>query len=133
MLICNAGIMALPTPEQVYGIEKHFVVNHLGHFLLVNRLLEQVKAASQGRLVVVSSLGYQWAPPAGIEFDNLDGRRGYEPNKMYGQSKLANALFSLELARRLPIPCTLGSSTPTSAGISMRGNACCPSSSAGRS
>jgi NAD(P)-dependent dehydrogenase (short-subunit alcohol dehydrogenase family) len=101
MLICNAGIMAMPTPEQVYGIEKHFVVNHLGHFLLVNRLLEQVKAASQGRVVVVSSLGYQWAPPAGIEFDNLDGRRGYEPNKMYGQSKLANALFSLELARQL--------------------------------
>lgn len=101
MLICNAGIMALPKPEQVYGIEKHFVVNHLGHFLLVNRLLEQVKAAPQGRVVVVSSLGYQWAPPAGIEFDNLDGKRGYEPNKMYGQSKLANALFSLELARRL--------------------------------
>jgi NAD(P)-dependent dehydrogenase (short-subunit alcohol dehydrogenase family) len=101
MLICNAGIMALPKPEQVYGIEKHFVVNHLGHFLLVNRLLDQLKAASQGRVVVVSSLGYQWAPAAGIEFDNLDGMRGYEPNKMYGQSKLANALFSLELARRL--------------------------------
>lgn len=101
MLICNAGIMALPKPEQVYGIEKHFVVNHLGHFLLVNRLLDQLKAAPQGRVVVVSSLGYQWAPAAGIEFDNLDGRRGYEPNKMYGQSKLANGLFSLELARRL--------------------------------
>ena len=99
-VICNAGIMALPKLEQVYGLEKHFVVNHLGHFILVNRLLPQIQAAQQGRVVVVSSLGYQWAPEAGIEFDNLDGRRGYEPNRMYGQSKLANALFSLELARR---------------------------------
>jgi len=101
MLVCNAGIMALPQLEQVYGIEKHFVVNHLGHFILVNRLLPQVQAARQGRVVTVSSLGYQWAPPDGIEFDNLSCERGYEPNKMYGQSKLANGLFSLELARRL--------------------------------
>ncbi len=101
MLICNAGIMALPKAEQVYGLEKHFVVNHLGHFILAHRLLEQVKAAPQGRVVVVSSLGYRWAPAAGIEFDNLAGNAGYEPNKMYGQSKLANGLFSLELARRL--------------------------------
>lgn len=100
-IVCNAGIMALPQLEQVYGLEKHFVVNHLGHFILVNRLLPQVQAAPQGRVVVVSSLGYQWAPEAGIEFDNLDGRRGYEPNRMYGQSKLANGLFSLELAQRL--------------------------------
>lgn len=101
MLICNAGIMALPELEQVYGLEKHFVVNHLGHFLLVNRLLPQVQAAEQGRVVVVSSMGYQWAPTGGIEFDNLSGERGYEPNKMYGQSKLANGLFSLELSRQL--------------------------------
>ena len=101
MLVCNAGIMALPKLEQVYGLEKHFVVNHLGHFILANRLLPQVKAAPQGRVVVVSSYGYVWAPPAGIEFDNLDGKRGYEPNRMYGQSKLANALFAFELARRL--------------------------------
>lgn len=101
LLICNAGIMALPTLEQVNGLEKQFAVNHLGHFLLVNRLLSQVKAAPQGRIVHVSSLGYRWAPSAGIEFDNLSGERDYQPNKMYGQSKLANALFSLELARRL--------------------------------
>lgn len=101
MLICNAGIMALPQLEQVYGLEKQFVVNHLGHFILTNRLLPQVQAAPRGRVVVVSSLGYQWAPAGGIEFDNLDGSRDYEPNKMYGQSKLANGLFSLELSRRL--------------------------------
>ncbi|MDW8258107.1 MAG: SDR family oxidoreductase [Gammaproteobacteria bacterium] len=101
MLILNAGIMALPKCEQVNGIEKHFAVNHLGHFIFANRLLERVQAAPQGRIVVVSSRGYRWAPPGGIEFDNLGGERGYEPNKMYGQSKLANALFAFELARRL--------------------------------
>ena len=101
MLVCNAGIMALPKLEQVGGLEKQFAVNHLGHFILVNRLLPQVKAAPQGRVVAVSSAGYRWAPPAGIEFDNLSGERGYEPNKMYGQSKLANGLMTLELARRL--------------------------------
>jgi len=100
-LICNAGIMALPQLEQVNGIERHFVVNHLGHFILVNRLLDQVRAAPQGRVVVVSSMGYRWAPAAGIEFDNLSGARDYQPNRAYGQSKLANGLFSFELARRL--------------------------------
>jgi WW domain-containing oxidoreductase len=100
ILVCNAGIMALPQLEQVYGLEKQFVTNHLGHFLLVNELLPQVTAAPQGRVVAVSSLGYRWAPPTGIEFDNLSGERGYEPNKMYGQSKLANGLFARELARR---------------------------------
>lgn len=101
VLICNAGIMALPELQQVYGLEKQFVTNHLGHFLLVNKLLPQVASAPQGRVVMVSSMGYRWAPAAGIEFDNLSGERDYEPNKMYGQSKLANGLFSLELARRL--------------------------------
>ncbi len=101
ILVCNAGIMSLPKLEQVYGLEKQFVVNHLGHFILVNRLLPQIKAAPQGRVVAVSSAGYRWAPPAGIEFDNLSGARGYEPDKMYGQSKLANGLMTLALAGRL--------------------------------
>ncbi len=100
ILICNAGIMALPTLEQVYGLEKQFVVNHLGHFILAHGLMDQVRAAPQGRVVAVSSLGYRWAPASGIEFDNLSGQRDYTPNKMYGQSKLANGLMALELARR---------------------------------
>ena len=101
MLILNAGIMALPELQQVYGLERHFVVNHLGHFILGHRLLDQVVAAPQGRVVVLSSSGHQWAPEAGIEFDNLSGEQGYEPNRAYGHSKLANGLFSLELAKRL--------------------------------
>ena len=101
ILICNAGIMQLPTLEVVNGVEKQLAVNHLGHFLLATQLIDQVKAAEQGRVVMVSSAGYKWAPDGGIEFDNLDGSKGYDPTKAYGQSKLANALFALELSERL--------------------------------
>lgn len=101
VLMCNAGIMVLGERREVRGVEQHFAVNHLGHFLLANLLLDRVVAAPQGRVVVVASSAYKWAPAAGIEFDNLSGARDFTPNKAYGQSKLANALFSLELARRL--------------------------------
>lgn len=104
MLICNAGVYYIPKLELAHGLEKHFVINHLSHFILVNRLLGQVKSAQQGRIVVVGSdAGYlhDLPPQAGIEFDNLAGQRYYDPRKMYGQSKLANALFVRELARRL--------------------------------
>jgi len=102
ILICNAGIMELPELEQVNGIEKQFYVNHLGHFVLVNNLLEQITAAPQGRVVSVSSGRATGAvPPEGIQFDNLSGEKGYEPDLAYGQSKLANVLFTLELAKRL--------------------------------
>lgn len=100
VLLCNAGIMALPKLEQVNGIEKQFVVNHLGHYLLTRRLLPQIAAASAARIVVLSSIGYKNAPAEGIEFDNLSGEQGYRPFTAYGQSKLANALFSRELSRR---------------------------------
>jgi NAD(P)-dependent dehydrogenase (short-subunit alcohol dehydrogenase family) len=101
VLICNAGIMELPELEQVRGLEKQFVVNYLGHFILTNRLLDQVKAAEQGRIVMLSSGRYKAAPPEGIQFDNLSGENGYDPLMAYGQSKLAIALFSQELSRRL--------------------------------
>jgi NAD(P)-dependent dehydrogenase (short-subunit alcohol dehydrogenase family) len=100
ILICNAGVL-LPEREHVSGLEKQFVVNHLGHFVLVNRLLDRVKAASQGRIVIVSSVSHWSAPPEGIDFDNLAGRGDYDAGRAYGQSKLANGLFSMELARRL--------------------------------
>ena len=102
MLICNAGIMELPELQQVNGIERQFFVNHVGHFVLVNQLLAQVIAAPQGRIVNVSSgRATQAAPPEGIQFDNLSGESGYDPQMAYGQSKLANVLFTLELAKRL--------------------------------
>lgn len=100
-IICNAGVMELPKLEQVYGLEKQFVTNHLGHFWLVNALLPKVVAAPQGRVVVVGSGQYRRAPATGIEFDNLPGARDYEPTRAYGHSKLANGLFARALARRL--------------------------------
>ena len=99
MLIGNAGMIAGVELEQIDGIEKTFVVNHLGHFVFINRLLDRVKAARQGRVVMVSS-GAAFGG-AGIEFDNLAGARDYDRRRSYSQSKLANALFSLELADRL--------------------------------
>ncbi|MSR10120.1 MAG: SDR family oxidoreductase [Gammaproteobacteria bacterium] len=101
MLICNAGIMAPPSLELVRGLEKQYVVNHLSHFLLVQRLLGAVQAATAGRVVLVSSSAHKWAPAGGIAFDNLTGEKGYDPRVFYGQSKLANALVARELAKRL--------------------------------
>jgi NAD(P)-dependent dehydrogenase (short-subunit alcohol dehydrogenase family) len=103
ILVCNAGYLGGGGERQlVDGIEKHFAINHLGHFILVNRLLGRLYMANQGRIVVVGSrTGYTKAPQEGIEFDNLDGSRDYEDRRAYGHSKLANALFSLHLARLL--------------------------------
>ena len=98
MLICNAG-MLLRELQQVNGLEIQFVVNHLGHFILVNLLQDLVLAAPQGRVAVVSSIAHSNAPEGGIQFDNLSGE-GWA-REAYGHSKLANGLFSLELAARL--------------------------------
>lgn len=97
MLILNAGIL-LTDLERVNGIEKHFVVNHLGHFVFTNRLLNNVRAATQGRVVVVGSGNHRDPPPGGIQFQDLSGKSW---GHRYHHSKLANGLFSLELARRL--------------------------------
>lgn len=101
MLVCNAGVRGVEL-EVVNGAERDFAINHLGHFLLVNRLLDRLYEAAQGRVVVVSSrAAYGSAPPEGIQFDNLDGSQGFDTSTSYAHSKLANALFSRELARRL--------------------------------
>jgi NAD(P)-dependent dehydrogenase (short-subunit alcohol dehydrogenase family) len=103
LLICNAGYLGgSGRRELVNGVEKHFAINHLGHFLLVNRLLGRLYMADQGRVVVVGSrAGYTSAPSIGIEFENLDAGTGYADRRAYGHSKLANALFSLHLAELL--------------------------------
>ena len=96
-LVCNAGVV-LDDLEQVRGIEKTFVLNHLGHYLLVRRLLDRVTAAPQGRVVVLGSGDERNAPPGGIQFDDLSGASW---DARYAHSKLANGLFSLELSRQL--------------------------------
>ena len=69
-LIANAGIMALPKLERAHGYELQFFTNHIGHFLLVTGLLEQL--TETGRVVMLSSSAHQRAPRVGIELDNLD-------------------------------------------------------------
>jgi NAD(P)-dependent dehydrogenase (short-subunit alcohol dehydrogenase family) len=99
-IICNAGIMALPRLELVHGYEKQFFTNHMGHFLLVTRLLPRL--AERGRVVMVSSDAHRMAPRGGIDFENLSGQRSYNAWTAYGRSKIANLLFAKALARRLP-------------------------------
>jgi NAD(P)-dependent dehydrogenase (short-subunit alcohol dehydrogenase family) len=97
-IIANAGIMALPKAEQRFGWERQLFTNHVGHFILVTGLLDNL--AEDGRVVMLSSAAHLQAPKVGIELDNLGGDRGYSPWKAYGQSKLANLLFARELAKR---------------------------------
>jgi NAD(P)-dependent dehydrogenase (short-subunit alcohol dehydrogenase family) len=97
-IICNAGIMALPKLSVKHGLELQFLTNHIGHFILVTGLVD--KLTDSGRVVMVSSDAHRGAPREGIQFDNLDGHKGYSGWTAYGQSKLANLLFAKQLARR---------------------------------
>lgn len=103
MLICNAGYRGGGNERQlINGVEKHFVINHLGHFILVNRLMDRLYQSSQGRIVIVSSrAAYRDAPDEGILFDDLGMARTYGDALAYGHSKLANALLSLQLGQLL--------------------------------
>lgn len=100
-IITNAGIANLPTVQTRYGIELQFLVNHIAHFALVNRLAGAVRSGT-GRIVIVSSdASTKQAPAEGVMFENLDGQRFYDPFIFYGQAKLAAALYARELSRRL--------------------------------
>ncbi|NND80964.1 MAG: SDR family oxidoreductase [Gammaproteobacteria bacterium] len=101
VLLTNAGIMALPKLQLGNGFEQQFNTNQLGHFVLIHNLLERIKQAEQGRVVILSSLAHKMAPLGGIDFDNLDGSKSYDPWKFYGQSKLANLLTAVALSKRL--------------------------------
>ena len=97
MLIDNAGIMMPPLGHKM-GVEQQFAVNHLGHFAFVSLLLEKLAENGGARVVTQSSIAHKGAK---IDFDNLDAKHGYNKQKFYGQSKLADLLFALELDRRL--------------------------------
>ena len=97
LLINNAGVMAMPTRElTVDGHERQFATNHLGHFALTGLLLPLLQKARAPRVVTVSSSVTLWSK---LDLGNLDGAR-YAPMRAYGQSKVANLLFMLELDRR---------------------------------
>lgn len=98
ILINNAGIMRCPYWKTAEGYEMQFGVNHLGHFLLTSLLLDRLKEAPAARIVVVSSLGYK---RGNINFDDINSEKDYDPMVAYCQSKLANNLFTVALAKRL--------------------------------
>jgi hypothetical protein len=94
----NAGVMALPRRETADGFEMQLGTNHLGHFALTARLFDVLRATPGARVVNVSSTMHRVGR---IRFDDLHGQRSYAKWSAYGQSKLANLLFTYELARRV--------------------------------
>jgi len=99
LLINNAGVMFTPKQTTHDGFELQFGTNHLGHFALTGLLLDQLLAVPGSRVVTVSSIAHRLQ--ARINFDDLQSERSYRRVAAYGQSKLANLLFTYELQRRL--------------------------------
>jgi protochlorophyllide reductase len=97
ILLNNAGVMAPPRSETEDGFELQFGINHLGHFALTGLLFDMLVATDSSRVVTVSSSAHRTAP---VFFDDLQGKESYSRYGYYGQSKLANVLFMLELHRR---------------------------------
>jgi NAD(P)-dependent dehydrogenase (short-subunit alcohol dehydrogenase family) len=98
VLMNNAGAVFMQRRESVDGIEMTFALNHLAYFLLTNLLLDVLKASAPARVVNTSS---ELHKKAHLDFDDLQNARGYRGMDAYHQSKLANVLFTYELARRL--------------------------------
>ncbi len=98
LLINNAGVMGLPRSLTRDGFERQFGINHLGHFALTQAVLPLLRGQPDARVVTVTS-GAQYF--GRISFDDLQGERRYDRWQAYGQSKLANVMFALELQERL--------------------------------
>ena len=98
VLINNAGVFRSERITTEDGLEATFAVNHLAYFLLTNLLLDRLEAGAPSRIVNVASADHGNAT---IDLDDLQGEKGYRGAKAYSRSKLANVLFTHELARRL--------------------------------
>ncbi len=98
VLVNNAGLIRLEREVTVDGLEMILALNHLAYFLLTNLLLDTLKASAPARIVSVSSAAHKGCK---INFDDLQGETKFSPWRAYKQSKLANILFTRELARRL--------------------------------
>jgi NAD(P)-dependent dehydrogenase (short-subunit alcohol dehydrogenase family) len=98
LLINNAGVMMPPYGRTADGFELQIGINHLGHFALTGLLIDRLAALPGARVVTVSSNGHR---DGRINFDDLQSERGYRRVAGYGQSKLANLMFTYELQRRL--------------------------------
>ena len=99
-LICNAAIAQVPTQKiTVDGFESQLGTNHYGHFVLCGMLFERIEE-SEGRIVVVASLGYKLGIRT-IQFDDMNWDKNYSANPVYSQSKLAQMMFAYELQDRV--------------------------------
>ena len=98
VLINNAGVFTRRRELTADGLEQQFAVNHLAYFLLTNLLLDRLKEAVPSRIINVSSGAHGGSH---LDFADLQGERGYDGNQAYSRTKLANILFTYELARRL--------------------------------
>ena len=98
VLVNNAGVFERSRRLNADGIEMVFAVNHLAYFLLTQLLLDRLRASAPARIVNVASDAHRWGT---IDFDDLEGEKSYRSMRIYGRSKLANILFTYELARRL--------------------------------
>ncbi|WP_151732937.1 SDR family oxidoreductase ['Paenibacillus yunnanensis' Narsing Rao et al. 2020] len=117
VLVNNAGVVTLKRELTRDGYELDLGVNHLGHFLLTHLLLERLEAAEQGRIVVVASGAYKIGK---LHLDDHTLARGFNPAKAYARSKLANILFTRELASRLRgTPVTVNCLHPGAVGTSI--------------
>ena len=98
LLINNAGLMAPPRGQTADGFELQLGTNHLGHFALTGRLIDRLQGRADARVVTLSSNAHKMGR---IDFEDLQSERGYKRWGAYGQSKLADLMFALELDRRL--------------------------------
>ena len=98
VLINNAGILLPRRVETVDGLEATFATNHLGHFLLTNLLVDTLKASEPARIINLTSAAHYGTE---MSFDDLQGVKKYSGYHAYGQSKLANVLFTYQLAKLL--------------------------------
>jgi len=99
VLLNNAGIMNRERKETADGLDEVFSVNHLAYFSLTLMLIEKMKNTEGGRIVNVASMAYRFVNE--MNFEDLQSKENYKPMKVYGQSKLANILFTKRLASKV--------------------------------
>ncbi|HXW34714.1 MAG TPA: SDR family oxidoreductase [Acidimicrobiales bacterium] len=100
VLVNNAGVVLTDRQLTVDGYESTFAINHLGPFLLTKILTDRIRDSAPSRIVNVASSAHRSAR-TGLDFDDLQSSKGYSAMQVYGKTKLANILFTTELARRL--------------------------------
>jgi NAD(P)-dependent dehydrogenase (short-subunit alcohol dehydrogenase family) len=98
VLVNNAGLVQSKRTETPDGIETTLAINHLAPFLLTNLLLERLEQSAPSRIITVSSEAQRWG---NMDFEDLQSRRKYRGFPVYGKTKLANIMFTYELAERL--------------------------------